>query len=173
MSNRRASLILLALVIVTGSLLYAESTTAPTVHFTSPPTGVFAQANNTTNTCGPGTYCYTQLTQLWGALNPWFGNTGSALSFAVERVTILTYIVTILALVAVMEPMALLYFFRKKFEEVKAQRIGPEDPRSWETIPPLIENALPEDVRAQFRESVEKEAREDLDRRIKKARRET
>ncbi len=109
--------------------------------------------NNTGNdTCGPGSYCYTQLTQIWNALGPYYGGIGTTIAFLMDRLLLITYVMIGVVFFLPIETFLLFYYFRRQFTEVKKHKVGPEDPLSWELLYALFEMAIPEQNRAEYRE---------------------
>jgi hypothetical protein len=136
-----AAVAILAVVIATNTT-YTTSTSPASFHLA--PQLNNSKNNSANQTCGPGSYCYTQITLLNSYLYPWYGQTGNALTFLMDRTQLLTYGEVLLGMAVLLEFPMLLLYFNKKFKAVENRKVGPDDKKFWLIAPAVMRAALAE-----------------------------
>jgi hypothetical protein len=162
---------ILAVVIATNTT-YTTSTSPASFHLS--PQLNNSKNNSANQTCGPGSYCYTQITLLNSYLYPWYGQTGTAISRLVELTQLLVYGEYILAFAVLFQFPMLLLYFNKKFKAVESRKVGPDDKNFWLVVGAVVHAALSEtesgrEVIKKWDEMVKKEAVGDIEASILKA----
>lgn len=177
-SQRAVFVIAMALLAIAAAISLA--TVSGNISSKSPESfPIHAELNNTKNdsanqTCGPGSYCYTQITLLNGYFFPWYGQTGPAITFLMDRIQILTYGEILLGFAVALEFPMLLFYFNRKFKALESRKVGPDDKNFWIVVPAVVRAALSETDSGQavlkwWDDQVRKDAIPDIEAAIQKA----
>jgi hypothetical protein len=165
--NRARNLILAAMVIVALAVTFPtipQNTPAGNPSFPVSPQLNNSKNNSANQTCGFGSYCYTQIALLNSYLFPWYGQTGNAITYMMDRVN----------LAVLFEFPMLLFYFNRKFKAIETRKVGPDDKNFWLVVPAVVRAALSEtesgrEVIKKWDELVKKEAIDDIEASILRA----